>query len=95
MARKVVRERSELCSGKPYPALIMDAGLKQLDKDARDFFSSDEGTRGIKAGAMVASNQFNRFIGNFVLRITHDQSKTPARLFDSVEEALAWLEQYK
>jgi hypothetical protein len=95
MAKSAVENRQALCEGKSYPALIQDFGLSQLDKDARDFFSGPDGTKGISAGAMVASNQFNRFIGNFVLRITHDNSKTPARLFDSVEEAFNWLQQFK
>jgi len=95
VAKEIVRQRELFCNGKAFPALIQDAGLKQLDKDARDFLSGPEGTKNIKAGAMVASNQFNRFIGNFVLRITHDASKTPARLFDSVNEAIDWLGQFK
>ena len=93
IAKASVKARMELTLGKPLPVFIQMSDVKSADKDARDFFSSDEGTKGVKAGAIFVDSVFYSFLGNFFLQVT--KPKIPAKLFTDKEKAIKWLEQYK
>ena len=95
IAQEIVKTRLEFTRGKMYPVLIKDDGLKGVTKEARDFLSSQEGVKGVKAGALLSSSFFNAFLGNFFLKITFKKPSIPARLFTDREVAIKWLEQFK
>src|SRR5689334_14785846 len=65
MAKEVVRTRLEFTGPEPRVAIIFNEGVKSLDKDARNYLSSDEGIRGLIAVAYVLDNPFSSFIANF------------------------------
>jgi len=93
IAREVVRSRLEFTGSRAYPLLILDDGVKSMSKEARDYFSSDAGTEGVKAGAMLLKSVFSTFLVNFFLKVT--QPKIPAKIFTEKAKAIEWLEQYK
>ena len=89
----MVNWRIEFTNNTPYPLLIKDSGVVSMDKSARDYFSSDEGTKNVLAGALMLDSGFSRILGNFFLKVT--KPKIPARIFTDEKEALEWLERYK
>lgn len=92
-AKEIIRTRLEFTDSKPVIALVRNLGVVSMDKKARDYLSSDEGIRGIIAGAMVLDSPFGSFLGNFYLSVT--KPKVPIRIFSKEEAALKWLLQFK
>ena len=88
-AKKLVAERVKLCEDKEYPFLIYDGGVVSMDRDARVFFSSYDGTRGISMAAFIETSVFSKMLINFFLRLTKPNVKS--RAFNDVNEALAWI----
>ncbi len=93
MAKKIVEERLRLFNGRSYPLLITGEGLADISKDARLYLSSDKGTEGILAGALLSNSVFETFLGNFIIQVT--RPGIPVRLFMEKWKALEWLEQFK
>lgn len=92
-AKILVSNRKEFTKGKTFPILIKDYGVSVIEKDARTFLTSREGTEGISAAAMVLTNSFSTFLGNYLIRL--NPPEIPVRIFKSEHEAVAWLQQYK
>lgn len=95
IAREIVKKREELMKGEKIWALIDDANLRSIDREARDFLSSDEGIHGIEAGALLVSSPFAKHLANFFLKITVNKPKIPTRVFSDRGEALTWLKELK
>ena len=93
MAKEIVKARLELTGHQPVVALALNQGVLSMDKKARDYLSSDEGVRGIIAGAIVLDTPFGSFLGNFYLSVT--KPKIPLRIFSKKETALNWLQQFR
>jgi hypothetical protein len=94
MAKKVVHNRLKFANYRDVPIMIGENGLRSIEKDAREYLSSDEGIKGLKAGALVTKSLFSRHLANFFIRISVIRPKIPTRLFSDEEEALEWLKQY-
>src|SRR5688572_23463909 len=94
LAKQVVQNRLNFANHKPVPIMINDIGLRSIDKDAREYLSSDEGIQGLTAGALVTDSAFGRHMANFFIRISVIKPKIPTRLFSNDAEALEWLSQY-
>ena len=92
IAKEVVKKRLEYVEGIKYPVIVMGEGLRSMDKQARDYLSS-EGIRDIIAGALLVNSVYTEFFGNFFLRIT--KPAIPARVFTDEKRALEWLQQFK
>ena len=85
----IVQERVSLLHGSDLPVLIIDAGVVSMDKAARDYLSSDEGTQGIKVAAIIENSFFSKMLINFFLKLTNPKIKVKA--FNDKDEALKWL----
>lgn len=94
IAKQVVTNRLKFSNYKPVPILINDIGLKSIEKDAREFLSSDAGIEGLIAGALVTDSTFGRHLANFFIRISVVKPKIPTRLFSNEDEAINWLRQF-
>ncbi|MCH2225400.1 MAG: hypothetical protein MK066_11585 [Crocinitomicaceae bacterium] len=92
VAKEVVRIRKEYCKNKTYPHLVMDYGIAKINKDARDYLSSDEGTEGIAAAGLITNSVFKRTMVNFFLKVT--RPKIPVKMFSGPEEAREWLQKW-
>lgn len=88
-AQYLVSERIKLCEGKEYPFVIYDGGVVSMDRDARVFFSSYEGTKGISLAAFLETSVFSKMLINFFLKLTKPSVKS--RAFNDVNEALDWI----
>lgn len=93
VAREIVRARLEFTENKTYPGIGDDSGIWSIDKSARDYFASEEGTRGVSAAALVLKSSFSKLLGNFILKVSRPSQ--PARIFTNEKRALEWLQQYK
>jgi hypothetical protein len=92
VAKEIVQSRKEFTEGKSYPALVNSTGVVSIERAAREYFSSPEGTAGIKAAALIVNSPFSSFLGNFFLRV--NKPGMPAKVFTREQSALNWLQQY-
>jgi hypothetical protein len=90
-AKEMVHARHKLTEGKDYFALIDYSAGITADKDVRDYLAGPEGVYGIKAGAIIVTNQFQKILANVFLNFS--KPKVPARIFSDREKALAWLKE--
>jgi hypothetical protein len=93
LAHEIVEDRKKITEGKPYPGIGYVKGIRALTKDARNYFSSDEATEGVLAGALVIESNFAAGLINFFLKI--NPPKIPNRVFTTEEKAIEWLQQFK
>ena len=79
----------ELAEGRARPAVIDISAAKGLSREARNAYVGP-GAVGVfaSAGLVVASSVIARTLGNFVINVS--KPPFPVRLFESVEDALAW-----
>ena len=88
-AKFLVDERVRLCEGKSYHFMIYDGGVVSMDRDARVYFSSEEGIRGILSAAFIESSVFSKMLINFFLKITNPKVRSKA--FTNLEDAMLWI----
>lgn len=92
-AKDIVRLRNEFQEQKVYPAMIFDNGVRSMNKEARDYFSTKEGSRGLSAAALVLKSPFSKMFGNFLLKI--NSPVMPVKIFNDQVKAKLWLNQFK
>lgn len=92
-AKEIVKMRRELTEDKPVVALLYNQGAN-VDKDARDYFVSDEGVKGITATAVILGNPFSSFILKIFVAITTPKGMH-VKVFRNEEAAKKWLQQYR
>ena len=93
VAKEVVRLRKEFCENKSYPHLVKDYNVSQVNKEARDFLSSDEAIEGVLAAGLITDSAFKMSLMNFFLKVS--KPKVKAKTFTKENEALEWLNQFK
>jgi len=91
-AKHIVQDRLAFTGNKMMVALVYNQGVQGMDKEARDFLSSPQGNKGLKAGAIVMDSAFTSILGNFFLSV--NKPNIPARLFTNEEQAMKWLQKY-
>ncbi len=92
IARSIVSDRLSFTEGRPYPVLIYNLGVVSIDKEARDFFSSADGTIGVRVAAIITDSAYKVSLTNFFLLVT--RPPLPVKLFQQDTKALRWLRQY-
>jgi hypothetical protein len=92
IAKTIVEMRLAFTKDKAYPVLINSQGVVSMDKAARDFFSSAEGIRGLKAAGILVHFPFSSFLGNFFLWV--NRTRLPVKIFSSYQAAVDWLMQF-
>jgi len=93
IAHAIVRTRLSFTGGKNMPSIIMSQGVVSMDKPAREYLASEEGTMGLSASAIVVSSSFGRFLGYFFLRV-NKPVKMPVKIFTDMMRAEKWLQQF-
>ncbi|HWJ92371.1 MAG TPA: hypothetical protein VNR87_14745 [Flavisolibacter sp.] len=92
IAKEIVEARIRFSDKKSYPVLINSQGVVSMDKAARDYFSSEQGIRGLKAAAIVVNSPFSSFLGNFFLWV--NRTRLPVKIFTNHQAAFEWLGQF-
>jgi hypothetical protein len=90
-ARKIADDRIRLANGVSRPFLGYVDGMSSVTKEARDFFSKNDGVKHMKKLALITTSPVSRIVGNFWLQIS--RPTVPTRLFLSKEDALNWLKE--
>jgi len=93
LAKEVVRKRKEFFENKSYPTVILFYNLAKVSKEARDYFNSEEGSKGITAAAFITESIFIRTLINFFTKV--NKPRFPVKPFSNVEDGIEWLKQYK
>jgi len=93
IARAIVSTRISFTGGENFPAIIISTGVISIDKPAREYLASDEGTRGLLASAIIVNSAFSSFLGNFFLTVNKPK-KMPVKLFTNIVAAEKWLQQF-
>jgi len=91
-AKIILSERIEFTNNTSYPVLVIDSGLVSMDKQARDFLSSNEAIEGIRASAIISSSVVNSMLVNFILKIS--RPNLPVRVFTDRKTAETWLNSF-
>jgi hypothetical protein len=91
-AKEIVAERLAFIDNKPMPTLVLNQGIIKIDKDARDYLSSDAGIAGIKCAAILVNSNFTSLTVTFFLKIT--KPKLLVKTFTEKKDALTWLSNY-
>jgi hypothetical protein len=94
VAKMIVSERLKYSNYEEVPLMINDIGLKGIEREARQFLSTEAGSKGILASAIVTRNVFGSHLANFFLKISVIRPNMPVRLFTNESEAIAWLKNY-
>jgi hypothetical protein len=93
VAHAIVADRLAFTKGKTVPAIIFNQGVISMDKPARDFLASAEGTKGLTAAALILDSPFSSFLGNFYLSV--NKPPMPVRIFTNDQAAVKWISKYK
>ncbi len=93
IAKEVVEARLKLTIDKNYLAIVYNQGVVSMDKPARDFLASPDGTKGLKAVAMMLDSAFSSFLGNFYLSV--NKPPMPVRIFTNTGAAIKWLHKFE
>ncbi len=89
IAQDSMRIFRELAAGKPRPAVIDTTAARSLSKEARAAYTGPTAADAFGAVALVSGgSNLVRGLVNFVIFV--GKPAMPTRLFDTLEEALAW-----
>lgn len=89
-AKSGVKRRKEIMEGKEVKIIISLPKLTKINKEVRDYLSSDEATEGIIAGALISNTALSNVIINFFLGVNPNM-KVPTKIFSNQSKAIAWL----
>ena len=88
-AAEAMRVFEKLAGGQRRPAVIVVVGLKKLSREARTIYGSPEAAKTFRAvGLVVGGSAIARALINFMVTVV--RPVTPTRMFDTVDEAVAW-----
>ena len=82
----------QVSSGAIYPLLVNLKAIHSISKEARDHFSMQNRTAGVKAIGMLIKSPGSRIIGNFFLGL--NKPTVPTKLFTDKDKALQWLQKF-
>lgn len=91
-AQNIVSDRLIHQNNQSYPLFADCRGIKTISREARDYLAK-EGSRLLKASALISDSPVHNTIGNFFLQIS--KPMVPTKVFYSENEALKWLEKFK
>lgn len=93
IAQSIVAARLRFTEGKAVPAVLLNQGVVSVDKRARVFFASPDGSKGLKAVAMLLDSAFATFFANFYLSV--NKPPMPVRIFTNPPAAIKWIQQFR
>jgi hypothetical protein len=82
----------EFCKDRKRPMIVDIRNVRTVQRESRQFYSSDEMVRHLSAAALLVGNPVSRIIANFFLGI--NKANLPVRLFTSKSQAIKWLRRY-
>jgi hypothetical protein len=92
MAREIVRSRVDFTEGRELPVLILNEGVLTINKEAREYFASSEGTYGLSAAALILNSAFEFMLGFFFMNV--NVAEIQSRIFKHEDKAVKWLKNF-
>lgn len=92
-AIEITNYRNKFVNNQSYPALITSYKKVEIDKLAREYFKTPESNDCLKAIALLYEKSYTKILANFMIRL--HKPPMPIRIFNSEEQALIWLNQFK
>ncbi|WMJ74081.1 hypothetical protein RCC89_13035 [Cytophagaceae bacterium ABcell3] len=93
VAKAVVRERKKLTKGKKYPLLVDFSYASSIDKEARDYWATEEGKDDVSYSGLVMSNYLAFLAAKLFMAFNKPGITT--ELFRTRQQAKEWLLSYK
>ena len=90
-AKRMVKDRLNLLNGKIVLSIADASRVIKISKEARDYFSSDEARRGVKAAALISDNAMTNMLANFFIKVHLVRPKVPTKLFSNKIDAESWI----
>ena len=87
--KDIMKAYEQILEPKRYPLLHMVGNYVTMDKEAREFSSSEEGLRFSKAEAFVINSLPHKILANFYMKV--NKPSVPTKFFGTKQEAVAWL----
>lgn len=94
IAKEAVTKRKLISNNKLSPMLIDGRYVKEVKKEARDYFSSDEGEELLSAVALLINSAFTSTIANFLTKFSFKKNEVPIKVFSDKSEAVEWLKTF-
>lgn len=91
-AKQIVSDRLKAQGGKPYRVICYIQGIRDMEKDARDYLAK-EGSRDVIAVGLIAESTAQKLMTNFYLAVS--RPTVPTKMFSTEEEAKAFLTKYE
>jgi hypothetical protein len=91
-AKENVTAISAMNHGKPAPVLVDMRYTQGIDRETRNYYSSQDGLLATKALALLVQSPITQLMANIFISL--DQPPVPTRLFTSEDAAVAWLKTY-
>lgn len=91
-AKQAITVFEKVAKHLPVPLLVDFTKVKHMTREAREYYSSEENSKKLKALGILTSSNIGRMVANFFIGI--NKVRTPVRIFNSYEEAMQWLKQY-
>lgn len=92
IAKSLVETRLLAANGTAYPTYIDVTQVKSINKEAREYFASENGYKLITAASLLVNSSVGKFLGNFFLKI--NKPPVPVKIFTDKEQALEWLSRF-
>lgn len=87
VAKYIVKTRLEYQEGNKYCVILFGSKLKNITREARDYFSK-KGNENIISLAVIMTNTLGKTFVNFYLRV--NKPDTPTKLFSNKNDATIW-----
>lgn len=92
IAKNAVSSRLSVTARQNYPVLIKMKSVKGSTKEARDFLSSEKGSDGVIAGAILVDSIVENMLATFFIYL--NKPGIPTKIFKDESKAIEWLEQF-
>jgi len=91
-AREIIAAQYKVLKGKKSPVLVDIREMKSIDREARQYFKSEETVKITSADGIVVGSPVSRVLGSFFLGI--NKPVYPIKLFTSEAKAIKWLKEF-
>jgi hypothetical protein len=91
-AKEVIATISRINHQKPVPVFVDMRLAREIDRETREYFSSNEGLLVTKALALLVESSVSKIMANIFINFS--KPAVPTRLFTSEDEAVAWLKTF-
>lgn len=92
IAMQVLQIGLQIVDGPPVATLVLMQDIGRVDRDAREFFASEDYFRLTSQTALVVGSPVSRVIGNFFVGL--NRLKYPCQVFDDPKRAVRWLQSF-